>query len=372
MNSIDQITLGHFPDADKDAVVAIRKLGLRYLFRFVKALDLDELISEYVPDAPRYKLGSFRQSLTANGYLMLNIKQYLLEGAAKGYTYKNCKALKALAASVGVRAEDRNLGRHLRGTLLSELRDLTASYDVLSLPAWERSLAVMMESHAGYINRVVIAKLRFLSTSQSKDLSEFVSDINAYVLQRMYSMYPRFETPKHASNIIKQIVQQRVKNIIKEGTAEKRARLKATATGFESNTANIDSAMLSSETATQDSMCVGIEGDHRDESHFILKASVSHLISQYTGKKRLFLNLLMGEEHEGFSVWLRKKLNIKATSTNADWQERTDPSTYLQAVIKYLGICSDKVAAFLRKIISVIGFNGNPLIDVTPRTRPMF
>lgn len=374
MNVIDSLAISIFPSmqGDKEVLAEVRQATLRYIMRFINAARFDRIMKDLSPEAAKSCYGKYRQAVHSNGYVMLNLKQYMLEAVAKGYDGTNIAELKKLAASVQVKRSDMSLGKYLRGTFLSELKSMVKKYHILPLAAWEKSVEQLLVSHAAYIGRAVNAKLRFLSTSQSTDLSEFESDVQLHVVQKMYFMYPRIDDAKHASNMAKLFTQQRIKNIISEGTAEKRARLKSTDTGYESNTADIAAVIVSSEHATHDNLCVGLTGDHRDESHFVLKSSVAHMLSQYTGKKRLFLQLLMGDEHEGFSKWLRQKLNIKATSTNTDWQERTEPTTYLNAVIKYLNLTIDRVAPFVRKIMSVLGITSNPIIDVTPRVRPMF
>ncbi len=238
---------------------------------------------------------------------------------------------------------------------------------------WEN---VFYESHKEvlkYIRSIAYKKLLFISHSHSVPISDFHSELEESSLRSFYKVWPTTITPLYLTNYLKRSVHNRVINIIKSETTLKRGRKVKVST--DSNGVHQFNLLEANEnTLGRRSDAEGMPFNYADLQSdsdkfegvfkFEIKISVQQILEKYkhTPKKYAYLMILLGNENEEFTQWLRLKRYISTNEDNVDFQERVSTYDFNKFLNQYIRISKHTGEVFLLRIKIQLGYeNGQQL-----------
>ncbi len=81
-----------------------------------------------------------------------------------------------------------------------------------------------------------------------------------------------------------------------------------------------------------------------------LSHSVNSVLEKHSGKKRKFLEVLLGRDSADFSSWLQRAGVARAGETNSDVQLRIPVDKFNRLASDWLNVAFEKVERFLQKL----------------------
>lgn len=350
MNYISDIAKEYFPSVPKTVLYSI----LRYLFRDISSSQLNKDIREEL--GSKTNIIKFRKELTRKGYIF-NLKAWLF--ACVHYEVSTPEEVRKLASMYEVHETDLELANMLYGPLLDTLREYTLTYKVLSLKKFRKHVTRIIKEVEVYTRKFVNKKHRFLMKSNHFDLEDFVLELIAKGIQSLILMYPCVKSSLHATNVVKTSIKHHGINLIKHYTSKKKATLVRFSDGtfgslkISYNTLLNERSYDKTSTYTVSDICGGLsDSSESGNSKLDMQLSVLQLEKGVKPKQKTFIRLLMGEYHQGFTVWLNNK-GI-TNKDNDDWHsmllKKNTLDRYIKLTLDYLGVSRQAGYRFLNKL----------------------
>ena len=163
--------------------------------------------------------------------------------------------------------------------------------------------------------------------------------------------YPKIETMEHAWNIMFRAVHNKGVNYLEKYSSKARGRLQ---TGKNGETIRVTVPINSPEAldfmSTDENASIAASLDGKSYDNLNLKMSVSKILSQYTGKRQIFLNLISGNFDASFSLYL--KTEHKVRQENDVYFDKVEFKEYLDKVLQFLNVPQEKGLKFIELLKS--------------------
>lgn len=218
-----------------------------------------------------------------------------------------------------------------------------------------------------HIKRKTYQKLRFLVKAENAILRDYHSDVMCKVLRAYYKLVPTKQPDEYVLNYMRQAATRHVLNIIESAKTDKRNRMEKIATSSDGLTVEYG-LICESESQHKGSFTseknADVEYNYENLDNSISASNavkvedeimLDRLKARYDGRKRKAVEILAGEYHEKFTVYLRRKGIIKKEDDDHhDYQRRVSHKTYLNTVADYLGVVREAFMKFVSRLGTII------------------
>lgn len=362
MTALDSIIERHFPaymDLPMDAKTELHETLLLYLFRGLNSSTLTSTFRDVLEEPVSLTL--FRNALVSDGYILKNIKGFLLHAVSAGHT-RNYRLAARSARKYGVQDTDVVLAKYVhRSTRLqATLNKYTQTYPILSLPDIDTTLTDVAQDLQKWASIFTRRKLTFICQSNSLDREDMVAELTARALQAVLVTYPCFESTMHATNVAKRAMHNHGINLIMHYTSKGRGILFANGDGtFSSKRVSYDALAathFSQQSNDSEPTYEGLELVTHD-TQLDTRVAVRSMLEKTPGKKRRFLLYLMGEYCEAFTSWLQE--HQITSSPNDEYYDRLaqagNTQRYIDLALAFLGVRSDVGLRYVTRLRSQLG-----------------
>jgi len=352
-STLDHLLLFHYPQYSNLKAGDKHSLScavLMYIFRGISSAELTKEIRYYFGKVP---VQDFRAALMHNGYLLRNVKAYLLY-CTKRDAYHCYNDARHLAEFYKIRKRDISLAYYL--ILSPSLRQLllryAKQYSCLSLRRIERNLNHITKEVEVYTKKFVKRKLRFIYTSSpSVEEQDLVNELLSKGVQSVLTMYPCIESMQHAINIAKRSIHNHGINLILKSTSksrnvltqDKEGHFLRTMVSYDAGESNAFSEILSMHRQVD----VSVEAEQLE-----LHLSVKHLLERCSPKKAKLIQLLMGGYCPDFTYWLQNEKGMLVD--NVSYYNRlvgkNNVLTYVDTAMDFLGVSKVKGHQFIDEL----------------------
>ena len=361
-------------DKDSEAFYDVMGCTCKYLIGVTSAFEFQHTLKELVDlDQCDVSAKRFRLMVLDMGRYTLNLKLYLyhiIKTRRVPNRYKTkkqfyCEAaklanVKPVDAGSSFRALKKEFAKIRKHEKVEELtREIVNPSQRMH---WHLKFSEVVYSQIiTTIRQITYTKLRFISSSTNIDLSDLHSELMIKALLAYYRLVPTMESDAFIVNFIRRSISNHAKNVIKTYTSQKRGRMiNAGVDGFggsnydlivvsenqfkkqsgDSDSGNMSYENLYDATATSTS-ATAVES----------KLSLKALRRKYKPfkNKYLVLRLVLGDEHEGFTQYLRSKGHLRKGS-NSDFQDRCPAEMYRELISGYTGVKLSSIEKFMRTI----------------------
>lgn len=279
-----------------------------YLFRRINHKRFLSILRSYLPEDSCEKI---LYEARTNGYLLKNCKSYAWKYYKARYesqsTFPNPKHFE-------VHEEDAPLLQRLN------LSHISLKYPAYTLSEYQSILDAATSDRAVSLKiaKFVSKRMLFLLKSYGVERHDLESECKLGALRSIYMRYPQFEDLQHVKNTANTGIHNAGEDLVKYYTSPTRQRLQKTKEGgFEARHVELSAlSEIESPSASndiQDDIC------HLNE-----------LIKQLTPLEQVYISVLKGEYHQGFSEYLGQD--------NRDALEQMAASRYRLEARRYLGI----------------------------------
>ena len=352
-----------------DAFTKVLRDTCFYLVGNIGAFDYQKNLKQYVKfsELP-LSAKEFRLAVLELGKYTLNLKLYLLNvvktnGFPKEFSSRK-DFLRKTCLAAGVKLRD---GARCYKAIHPHIHKLRKCKRIKATPKkivnpyhrehWHLKFnGVVYKPVMKTIKQITYTKLRFISSSTNAELADLHSELAIKALQTYYRLVPTTADDAYIINYIRRAVSNHAKNIIKTYTSQKRGRMvRSGKDGFGGS--NFDLIIVSENQirakAGEDGANItydqlgdafnAYDGMRSIESMLSIKA----LKRRYRGVPRKYevLKILLGEEHAGFTAFLKAK-GVMRVGTNSDFQDRCDTERYLQLIAEFTRISVRSLTKF--------------------------
>lgn len=281
----------------------------------------------------------FRSSLNTS-YIMKNLKLFIWWVVSKRLTKEEARKCRR---HFDVRKRDFSiLGIVLRNKeLKSDLVNLSKRYSCHSLKRFDHFLIKFIKDieSSNYIEKFVYRKLRFLTLNGVLTSEDIASELLYYGFLGIQKKYPVVDSYLHMLNIGKTCIHNRGINLIHQSSRVKNKFLKkaedgtfdqqiislSTRDGFDSG---INESLLGNTPSPEDSYDTELE-------------MLNKVVDSFSGKKRKFLEIMLGRQDEGFNNWMVDRYGESFDIPDSDL------SIYLGT---YMGVSSEDVRCLFEEM----------------------
>lgn len=322
-------TIDSFASLNKDQKVACQTATFDYIFKACSASAYEAKLRHIIRRPVR--LIEARRNLLKNGYLMQDVKLYLLQ--------KSCGVKRPI--NIGY---DKKLWGYTTTKQRARLKQLGKNVPIIK-DDFDEFLVYLIENTRDYTAKFVRRKMTFIKTSQGLDYSDIESFITIEALQNILFTYPNFDSIEHALNSMKRIIHNVGINFIDSNTTQKAGRLINEGGTFHNRLIDKESdyAII---TMGQDQTVLEEQKTENFQFHFNLE--LMKLADSYTGAKKKLFELCLATHCKNFSDYLRK--NNVTRKDNDDWFYSVAFDTYVGHAIKYLKAPEDKAWRFVDRL----------------------
>jgi len=207
-----------------------------------------------------------------------------------------------------------------------------------------------------HIKFKVYKQMRFISKAENIPLDDLHSEVTLRVIRAYYQLLPTRQSSDYITNYLRSSASKCVVNMIKAYTTAKRGRMvKGAADGYGGNEFFLVCESENQHKAGADDAEYSYEGlsnavSTEETRHVDSAILFERLLSPYVGRKRAALEILAGQNDDGFSAYLRKKKSIKEGDDHADYQRRVAHTTFLNSLADYLGVIREAFMKFISSI----------------------
>lgn len=317
MNSIVRLMSNHLKEGFDEK--AVTNATVMFLFRGLNYSNYSTLITSIVGYKP--KMRELVNDLKCNGYLLKNLKLWLF--------YETKYPNKAKPSKFNIEDNDVGILAILSPTTKRFLKSLR-KYAALTLNKFDTSVTRMFNDTDVWLGKFVSKKLRFVVQMQGLHRSDIETEIVYRGIQGVYAMYPFVDSYLHGVNIMKRCMRHAGLNLIQHYTSQKLQRLlKETDGTFQAKVVSFDSAL-----PLLKDLCT-VDPDTGLKQDFIKFAD------NLPPKKKLFLDLLLGNTNQEFIQFLGKQ---KATI------EKIEYNKYFQLVTEFIQVPIEAVGKFMAQL----------------------
>lgn len=343
----------HF-DSDEDKATGW-VLTLHYLIDMYKANDWQHTIKLHLNK--RCSAKKARLKLLSRGYFF-NLKMFLCESQKTNDLF----ALKEKYSisdrdfrKLKLDLEDEKFQRILRKRLKG-IKDLE----------WQPVFGLIYNDVLKYIKYLAYNKLRFIAQANNCNVADLYPELIEVAVKAFHRLWPTNQSTAYITNYVKRSVHNRTINFIKFSTTQKRGRI--INVGKTRNGENQFSLLEIGESRfgqkSIDGESISLEDLQSDSDRnsiqfqFELTLSVQAILKRYKTmpKKYKFLSILLGNDDEGFTTWLRWRNLISHKETNVDFQESVSPRDFTQHLCKYMHIKVKSCEQFLARVGTHLGY----------------
>ena len=359
---------------------------LSYLSKGTTAFEYQEIIKKFCA-GQSFSAKVFRLRLHTTKYIALTLKLFILRLSSTRST--STDEAKAIGKELGVCNSDAKriyefwgTHRKFKARLKSLYRAIPKESRIYLLDSeLQKYFAAIYASVYKYVKYITYTKLRFIAKSSNLELADLHNDIITKVLQTFYALVPIVTPEAHVVNYLKRAAHNHAINIIKTETTQKKGRL--VSTGFDHENNRTFSLLMVSENqmaATVDSENTPYDEVHNDGTNslanFELEFSVAEILTKLKqrGKKVRLLKILMGNEDQEFTDWLRLRGKCTPESDNVDVQNKVAIKEYNMLVSEFLHVSEDKLNVFLfslRKDLALEFKTSKASLDTRSRQIPI-
>lgn len=343
-------------------------LTISYLTGVTKAFDFQAQLKPFCKGDMSAK--DFRLKLVDKEYLSLRLKFYVFRLLRCKLT--DAKALLELKREYMILNSDIRNVQHFFKTnhqfrLKLRLRSKGIKDNIhLNLKVVRAALKSCLEQIEKKLKSTTYKRLRFICRSQNLDLIDLQNDLTIKVVQAFYKLMPSTMSMAHVINYLKVVANNHAINTIYANTSLRRGRQINTA----EKGSKVDKFKLIV-TSENQMRPLSMEDDNRtsyDEllvtdptSELELKFSIKQLLVSLKpgSKKQKLLLILMGNEDQGFTDWLRAKKHINQKESNYDLQSRASVERFNILVGLYLNLSEEKTKLVLDRVSRALALD-NP------------
>ena len=311
--------------------------AMAYITKVIKSQDLSAAIREHVD--PKVNATDFRKSLYT-GYILKNVKLWIWHSIKNDLSSRMAK--KAMADFL-VHDEDYTIWRMLNRNkeYIDTLREMALEYQGHSLEKYNQYIDdfVAQMRATGYIDKFARRKLAFVYRSNNIGHDGMVNDLLLAGVLGIYRQYPCIESSLHMVNIGKQSIHNHGMNIINRFSSKGRSRLKKLDDG------TFEATVVSDTNVNGEDSQLHIPVDEQDDMYD--RAALNGIIDNYTGKKRQFLELMMGRYPIEFREWAKEN-GIARRDMDPENPNNTD--NMKKVIGDYLSVSPKSVDSFLSEI----------------------
>lgn len=303
---------------------------IQYIFRSLNYRSFGARLTK-LAGGQRPNVKAVVECLSKSGLVMKNLKCWVL------YSVKNKLGVKdttMLCKEWGLSPDDAvALTTSLQTKTLVYLKQLCRKYVALTPDTLDKHVIAIKEDIRVWLGKFVSKKLRFVYQSQGLERGMIESELFCRGIQGLYQMYPCVDSYLHAVNVVKRVIHNQGINMIHHYTTEKMGRLVKDDKGlFTARVVGLDEAQLNFIPAPPDITDVGLD--------------LRRMQSQYTGKKRTFLELLCGDYNEAFTEHLRNTA-YPSLDTNEDLLDKLPTHSYMELILGFLKVSMAQGQQFL-------------------------
>lgn len=374
MRSLSYLIYKTLPvEKDSETFYHVLNLTCKYLVGVIGAFDFQHQLKDIVDltsgevSAKKFRLlvldmGSYTLNLKLYLYHIIKTRRVSSKYASKVDFYKEAgqyakvKPKDAGACYKALRKEFPTLRKHEKIAELSK-----EIVNPQQITHWHLKFSdVVYKQIMTTVKQITYTKLRFISSSTNIGLSDLHSELMIKALLSYYRLVPTMESDAYIVNFIRRSVSNHAKNVIKTNTSQKRGRMiNAGIDGFGGS--NYDLIVVSENQFRPKQLEDGGTSSYENinletsnvASNLEAKLSLKALRRKYKPfkSKYLVLSLILGDEDEGFTQYLRSTGNLRK-GTNADFQDRCSSELYLKLIAGYTGTKMTSIRRFLRTVES--------------------
>lgn len=205
-----------------------------------------------------------------------------------------------------------------------------------------------------YIKHEVYRKLRFVAKSENEEFQDLHNNVLEKVIKAFNLLIPTAQCLAYVVNYLKRAAHNHIQNIIKSATTLKRGRL--VNVGRDRNNERQFSLLCTSfnqmQLLTEDGEVVTPDAPDPTSENFELRFSISEVVDRLEAqpRKHRFVLILLGNDDEEFTQWLRANRLASDSEDHVDVQERTEATTFNRLIAEFLSVPFKKVQTFLDKL----------------------
>ncbi len=305
----------------------VRRDCVRLLFRKVNNRTFTKEVKEKVGACPQV----FKDALLWSGPLIKDFKLFTIYAKKKKLEEKE---VLRHASKYSLSPSDAKLFMHTHDVKIP--RHIPA----YSIAEYNRLLEGVAREVGVFTKKFVYRKMRFIINSTGCEANDLVSELIGCALQSVSYMFPYVDSYGHLVNIAKQTIHQRGVNLMISNATDKRKRTQSSSKGGHEVFINTIIPVLEESKLkailgndfNSDNLSTGIEGNDRDLD---LKLDVQNILESAAGKRKVFVGLLLGEFHSGFTRYLRSEGVITQAKTNQDLFDRRANTAYVEHAIRF-------------------------------------
>lgn len=326
-------TVEDFISLNKKQKIECQTATFDYIFKACSASAYEAKLRHIIRRPVR--LIEARRNLLKNGYLMQDVKLFLLQ--------KSCGVRKPIDLGY-----DNRLWRYTTTQQRDRLKKLGKNVPILK-DDFDEFIIYLLENTRDYTAKFVRRKMTFIKTSQGLEYSDIESFITIESLQNILFTYPNFDSIEHALNSMKRIIHNVGINFIDSNTTQKAGRLISEGGTFHNRIIDKESdyAIVA---MGQDQTVLEEQKSENFQFHFNLE--ISKIRDAYKGKKLKLVDLCLANYCKDFSDYLRK--NNVTRRDNDDWFYSSNFHDYVGHAIKFLNAPEDKARIFVSRLMEKI------------------
>lgn len=363
MTHLETILIRHFDDhylfTSERNQQLVQMEVLCYLFKLTSNVKMATTLRKLMKLSTTFSIEAFRNEVSNDGYLIKNVKMWLYHSVVSS------ELAKKLVKPYKVDRVDIPIASLLRGKLLMGLRKYKRDkYKSLSIPTIDTTLIEIIDQVRVFAAKFVYRKMSFIVRANGMEHEDLINDLICKGIQSVHMTYPRIESKEHCLNLVKLTLHNYGINIIHKYSNSKRNRTIKEPDGTFVNTMIPIDVMLGQDMQNPN-LCdstlswnvTDLEGKKNEGSLLDvneiseLRISINQLLRSINGKRKKFIQLLMGKYDPEFTNYLIDKGLVIDGNTNEDYQEKVrNPHSYLKQVLSYLNVSIDTGEAYLSSL----------------------
>ena len=249
-DSITRLVRKHFDGVEKERIDRIVESTILFMFRGIQSHEMTRLIGKHLASASQVITGlpqrvqALKDEVSADGYLMKDLKVYLYQYAHHQYSRERGES--SYRRGRGIQKRDVRLERYVHrrrvATMMEEYLDRYQPISRGKMDDMLRSITSPDGRHSlvTFSRKYVMRKMKFL-TGPDMTYDDIVQDLMCKCTMSMMKMYPCIESEAHFVNLAKRCIHNHGINIISHYTTKSRRPVMQTEDGnFVRTTVSLD------------------------------------------------------------------------------------------------------------------------------------
>lgn len=217
----------------------------------------------------------------------------------------------------------------------------------------------LLQKATRHIKSRVRKRLGFVVKSDNNTDKDFSGDLTCKVLRAYHSLIPTKQPEAYVVNYLRRSASNETVNLIEKHTTGKRGRM--VATGDDGYGGQNYEVICRSENQTHkgedgESEFDMLMGTQIEDSTPTIESSIlmSRLYGKFKGRKLKILEILSGQNDDGFTRFLKRKNKLGRGVDHTDYQRRVAPQTFLNTLAEYVGVYREAFMKFVQYIGGVL------------------